>query len=324
MKKTLLIAFAVFITSFGFAQQLLVHNSGNNLYIEHKVAPKENFYSVSRLYAVAPKEIAEYNKLDMKHGLTIGQVIRIPLSTTNFSQTTDTGKPVYYEVGAKEGLYRVSLKNNNVLMANLRKWNHLQNDNIKTGEKLIVGFINADASQNAVAVNNASAKTEVPKDVIKKEEKPAEEKKPEPIVEKKMEEKKAEQPKPQPIETKPTQTQPVYAGTYNSNDGGYFKKEFEQQTKAHPVTKDKEATTSIFKTASGWQDGKYYAMINGVEPGSIIKIVNPSNNKVVYAKVLSAISGIRQNQGLDLRISNAAASALEVQDTEKFVVKVNY
>ena len=65
-------------------------------------------------------------------------------------------------------------------------------------------------------------------------------------------------------------------------------------------------------------------MINGVEPGSIIKIVNPSNNKVVYAKVLSAISGIRQNQGLDLRISNAAASALEVQDTEKFVVKVNY
>jgi hypothetical protein len=36
------------------------------------------------------------------------------------------------------------------------------------------------------------------------------------------------------------------------------------------------------------------------------------------------MSGIRQNAGLELRISNAAASALEVSDVEKFIVRVAY
>ena len=61
-----------------------------------------------------------------------------------------------------------------------------------------------------------------------------------------------------------------------------------------------------------------------MEPGTIVRITNPSNNKAVYAKVLGEMSGIRQNQGYDLRMSNAAASVLEVSDQEKFIVKINY
>ena len=36
------------------------------------------------------------------------------------------------------------------------------------------------------------------------------------------------------------------------------------------------------------------------------------------------MSGIRQNQGLDIRISNAGAAALEITEQDKFIVKVNY
>ena len=90
------------------------------------------------------------------------------------------------------------------------------------------------------------------------------------------------------------------------------------------ANKEETATASIFKTASGWQDTKYYALMDGVEPGTIIRVVNPTNNKAIYAKVLGGMSGIRQNAGLDVRISNAAASVLDITDTEKFVVKVNY
>ena len=61
-----------------------------------------------------------------------------------------------------------------------------------------------------------------------------------------------------------------------------------------------------------------------VEPGTIVKIVNPTNSKSIYAKVLGEMSGIRQNQGYDVRISNAAASALDVADPDKFIVRVNY
>ena len=64
--------------------------------------------------------------------------------------------------------------------------------------------------------------------------------------------------------------------------------------------------------------------MDGVEPGTIVRVINPSNSKAVYAKVLGAMSGISQNKGLDVRISNAAANVLNISDTEKFIVKVNY
>ena len=105
---------------------------------------------------------------------------------------------------------------------------------------------------------------------------------------------------------------------------GYFKTQFDAQSKNNAASKEQTVTAGIFKTASGWQDGKYYALIDNVDPGTIIRVVNPSNNKSVYAKVLGEMSGIRQNQGLEVRISNAAASALEIAEQDKFILKVNH
>lgn len=109
------------------------------------------------------------------------------------------------------------------------------------------------------------------------------------------------------------------------DDGsGYFKNNFYQQIKSSPAKKEQTVTSSIFKTVSGWQDGKYYLLINGVEPGTIVKLTNPSNSKTVFAKVLYAMDKIRENQGVDVRISDAAAATLAVNETDKFILKVNY
>jgi hypothetical protein len=99
---------------------------------------------------------------------------------------------------------------------------------------------------------------------------------------------------------------------------------FEQQVRKSPVSKDETVTAGIFKTASGWQDEKYYMLIDGVSPGTIIKISNPSNTRVIYAKVLGEMNGIRQNEGYNIRISNAAAAKLAITDQEKFIVKITY
>ena len=37
---------------------LLVKSSDNGLYLDHKVAPKESYYSLGRLYNLHPKTIA--------------------------------------------------------------------------------------------------------------------------------------------------------------------------------------------------------------------------------------------------------------------------
>lgn len=324
MKKTFLLLLVLCTGFFVFAQnELLVQSNGRGLYLSHTVSPKENFYAIGRLYNVAPKEIAAFNDVDLNHGLAIGQTIKIPLTGSNFNQSANKGRPVYYIVGDKEGLYRVSLKNNKVLMADLRKWNNLGNDNISPGKKLIVGYL-VSAEANAIVQTHPHAEPEKkealepPKKEIAAKKEIKEKKEAAEVVQKKEPEKTPEIPVNKPA------FNPSAEPVVNDGKGGYFKSLFDKQTKVQPLKVDQTVSAGIFKTASGWQDLKYYALIDNVEPGTIIRIVNPTNNKAVYAKVLGEISGIRQNQGYDIRMSNAAASALEVSDTDKFIVKVNY
>ncbi len=320
MKKNLLLAFILLCNTILFAQnQLIVQNSDKGLYLNHKVAPKENFYSIGRLYHISPKDIASFNGVDMNKGLAIGQSLKIPLNAGNFSQSNAKGQPVYYVVEPKEGLYKVSQKNNGVLMVDLRKWNKLPKDNVAAGDKLIVGFL------VAADVNSSVAQTTEP-EIKQQEKQPVEEKK-EPVVTKQetavviKEEPKKQEPEKR---IDPPASKQVSNVTMTDGAGGYFKSQFDLQIKSQPAKAEQTASAGIFKTSSGWQDAKYYALMDNVEPGTIIKVVNPTNNKAIFAKVLGEMSGIRQNQGYDVRISNAAASALDVSDTDKFIVRVNY
>ena len=323
MIRTFFLALLFTATSnFSIAQtpELIIKNDGNSFYLDHKVAPKENFYSVARLYNAPPKEIAAYNKLDMSKGLSLGQTLRIPLLPANFSQTVNEGTPVYYKVGENEGLVKVSNANNKVLIASLRKWNNLSSDKISAGNKLIVGFL----ISNEMPVVKIAEKEKASSVVVGKTEtiNPPAIKITEEI---KKDDKVAVKPtineqKPIVVEQKPAvaEQKPIYT------EQGYFKSSFDQQIKVHPITKQETVTAGIFKTSSGVKEAKYYALIDGVQSGTIIKIANPSNDKVIYAKVLGEMSGIRQNAGYNIRISNSAASALQITEQDKFVVKVNY
>lgn len=303
----------VFVAQIATAQKadLLVKSSDKGLYLEHKVAPKESFFAVGRLYNAHPNTIAVFNKLDLKKGLVIGQLLRIPLTDTNFTQKGNKGTPVYYKTGEDESLAKVSSANKNVSVDNLRGWNDIP-ANPRAGTKLIVGFL---LSKEMPSITIAEKPKQQEHVVVKEETPPAIIKETQPEVV-----------KPVVIE-EPKKSEPSFAKqeekTPTAGDG-YFKYHFEQQVKKSPVSKDATATSGIFKTTSGWLDNKYYLLMDGVQPGTIIKVSNPSNNKIIYAKVLGEMAGIRQNEGFDIRISSAAASALQITEQDKFIVKVNY
>ncbi|RYY85919.1 MAG: LysM peptidoglycan-binding domain-containing protein [Chitinophagaceae bacterium] len=327
MKKIALLFLSFCLGLAAICQELKVQSNEKGMFVTHTVAPKENFYSVGRMFSIPPKEIAAFNNLDMTHGLTIGQTVQIPLTPTNFSQASNAqGRPVYYVVGEKEGLYRVSLKNGKVLMADLRKWNNLKSDAITTGQKLIVGYLSAtqtisNAGGGAAPVTpvvttppvaTPPAHTNTPDSTSVKP----------PVT---TERPPADSAGARPVQVVPTPapaSQPPRTAT-KDGQGGAFRAQYEQQAKAG-TTRDASVISGIFKTASGWQDMKYYLLVDGAEPGTLVKVTNPANNKVIYAKVLGGMSGIRQNQGFDIRISNAAASVLEIGDTEKFTVRIQY
>ena len=303
--KKLVLSFLFLVVSAHFmcAQKgdLLIKTSDKGLYLEHKVVPKESFYSVGRLYNVSPRSIASFNKLDMNKGLFIDQKIRIPLTDTNFIQLGNSGTPVYYKVKDKDDLGKISSDIKNVPVSNLRLWNNLSGD-IKEDSRLIVGFL-VSKELPSVTIDTKPV-TEEP--IKKPVEKPVDKIEEKPVIR--------------------TEEKPVIIPEVKSMPGeqGYFKESFEQQVRVTPAVKNETVTSGIFKTSSGWQDTKYYLLMDGVQPGAIVRIINPDNNKMVYAKVLGEMSGIRQNEGLNIRISNAAASALQIQEQDKFIVKVNY
>jgi len=313
MKKYFLSLFLFFAaTLFLNAQKndLMVKSGDNGLYLLHKVAPKESFYAIGRLYNVSAKYLASYNKLDMNNGLQIDQKILIPLTDTNFKQTGNSGTPVYYKVDDEKDIAKISAANKNVSLENLKAWNDLWEDKVKKDMKLIIGFLNSKEMPSVTI----KSKSKVEEPVVKTEEMPII---PVANIEKKKPSENEETKKVEPVtkeEIKPT----------TSSSEGYFKNDFEKQIKITAVTKDQTVAAGIFKTTSGWTDAKYYMLMDGVQPGTIIKIINPENNKAVFAKVLGEMAGIRQNEGYNIRISNAAAAALQIQEQDKFIVKVNY
>ena len=314
MKKLLFSIVSLLLVIASVAQkELMVKSSDKGLYLEHKVVAKESFFSIGRKYNLHPKSISSFNTLEMEKGLKIDQKLRIPLLDTNFTQKGNSGTPVYYKTGDNEGLLTVSNKFNKVPMANLRNWNNISGNDVKEDTKLIIGFVKSKELPSVTITTKP-----IQNDPVEKtEEKPVVKTEPEKVVEKPVVKTEPEKVIEKPvIKTEPEKT--------ITSDNGYFKTSFDQQIKNSPLSKNEMVTSGIFKTTSGWQDAKYYLLIDKVAPGTIVKVVNPTNNKAIFAKVLGEMSGIRQNEGLNIRISNAAASALEITDLDKFIVKVNY
>src|SRR5262249_34957648 len=85
----------------------------------------------------------------------------------------------------------------------------------------------------------------------------------------------------------------------------YFAKDFSTEPN-NP--KNIRGDAMSFKTASGWDDKKYYILMSGIPSGKIVKV--SANGKSIYAKVLWLLDNSKINDGLSFRISDAAASAL--------------
>jgi len=99
-------------------------------------------------------------------------------------------------------------------------------------------------------------------------------------------------------------TSPAAAVSTPHFNGGVFKSDFSSGGKSA------NGQAGIFKSTSGWQDGKYYALMNNVAVGTIVKISDATTGKTVYAKILGQLPDMKESAGLTIRVSNAAAAEL--------------
>lgn len=322
MKKLgfILLSFAITLTIAAQSSDLIIHSEGGKLFLNHTVAPKENLYSIGRLYNISPKEIAPLNGLTIASGLEINQLVKIPLSGSNFVQqgtaaADEVFVPLYHVVTEKEGLFRVGQNFNKVSANNLKTWNGLSSESLSNGQQLVVGFLKVKKDQSSLAANGIKkigglVTTSAP--VINKTEN-------NPVAIKPV-----DQPVVKPaVENGDKTTAAVATGTPEGT--GFFKSVYQQQVRNPGALKSEAGSAAVFKSTSGWQDAKFYALMNNITPGTIVQITNSSNHRTIFAKVLGELPPGKENEGLILRISNAAAAELKVTEKEpSFSAEVAY
>ena len=333
--KFLSLLLSLFIGVNLFAQtDLVVKTDGNTGYLTHTVGQKENYYSIGRIYNISPRTYAPYNNLKLETPMSIGQVVHIPLVQQNFT-TESSGNanevfvPLYYAVPEKEGLMKVG-QHFGISADDLKKLNGLKTETVNIGDKLVIGYLKVLKEQSPLAANAKAGKpvvknteTVVKAEPVKKEEKPVvkipEVKKEEKPAVKEPEVKKEEKSAVKQEVPKPVEEKKATVVTKEDSKEGVFRNEYFNQTNNGSNTQSSEAMCGVFKSSSGWSNGKYYALMNGVERGTIVKIM--VNGRAVYAKVLDAVPNIKENNGLNVLISNAAAAKLEVSE-QKFIIGV--
>jgi hypothetical protein len=210
--------------------------------------------------------------------------------------------------------------------------NGLSSDQINAGTNLVIGYLIAAGEPLASLPAPSPAKTTVEttkfgkvaeKELVieEKTKKPA----PPPEV---------AAPSPQPVAKSNQTAAPVklaeeeveaarpVAANPKSNSGqavkpekSYFSSLYEQQSKEGKQQKLENSVYGVFKSTSGWEDGKYYVLMNNVVPGTVVKLVRKATDKVLFAKVLGAVPPGKESEGLSLRMSNAAIAALGLGDT---------
>jgi LysM repeat protein len=318
------------------AQNLVALQEGSKIYLNHTVAAKENWYSIGRMYNISPREIAPFNGTTMDKPLGIGQKLKVPLSSVNLAQSGQPSPdevfvPVYHAVKAQEGLFRIGQNYNKVSVDQLKAWNKLKTDQTPVGTNLIVGYLRvkrdlsplasvgvSNVQNQAVAKTTTMPPTETPKTTPATTNAPAKETPPKNTAVNVPVNKETVPPPPVP-KTEPASSKTV---TGTSVAEGAFGGLFMEQSKGNP-SNSLTGQAASFKSTSGWKDGKYYVLMNKVTPGTIVKITVPSSNKTVYAKVLGEIPTGKENEGLLVRVSNAALAQLMVAEG-RFDIQLQY
>lgn len=314
MKKYSLFILALLGGLVGFTQQkLLIKGKASAMYIEHKVGEKESLSSVGRFYGITASQLARFNGKSPSSLLSKGSVIKVPLKLQDI-ESSNTGTALYHVVGKGDNLFKIAQTYNKVSLTQVRKWNKLSNNAVKNGQQIIVGYLktNADLVAASKTVSQENVVPEKNSETLPVIEKPvANVTEPVKKVEVKTE-------APVLVETK---KETVSTASQQVSDEGFFASSYIQNDLTL-VQKSLSGTASTFKTISGWTDRKYYILINDITPGTIVRIT-ASNNKSICARVLGPLPETKGAEGLLLRMSNSAASVLDMKDTQ-FAVTLAY
>lgn len=314
-------------------------------FLLHKVAPKETWNSISRQYDMAISDLMKANLgvIDLK----IGQIIRIP-ATKSAEEKTEKTEPAetvqenvkyktsnIYTVRASETLFGIS-KKFNCTVDDLKKWNNLESNTVREGQKLLV---NSNPSTSLKQETPVTTKVDEPEFLTEKFKKA-------PPVKETKDKNNA------PVEVKPSESAvvkkdvPEISASKDKNavasNSSEIKKIDTQKSSEDlsenptrtmlPVGRGSAGKTLMQVSESGicsWisdrdiNQNKYYGLHRTAPIGTIIKVTNKMNSKYVFVKVVGVLPDTGDNEKSILKISQASVNKLGALDAH-FQVDLSY
>ena len=291
IRKLQLVALFLTVNFISFGQQT---DGGKNIVV-HTVEKGETVYSIAKLYLLKPDDIQGQNpSIDSTYAIKPGQILRIeiPDDLANQEALSELQKsPIHHVVEDEETLYSIS-KTYGVSINDLQDWNEIEGTNIGLGQQIIVGWKYSNNPTATKPIKPAKAKG-VPS----------------------VEEDSPPTPAAQASRSKPE--------SYFSNN----KQEILQQRfVSDNGTKDAKSQEGVaiwFTTDNKMMSSSYYGLFSDVPVGSIIKVTNLMNNRVVFVKVIGNLPDTAENHGALIKLTPAAKKLLQTSDG-KIRVRINY
>lgn len=287
--------------------------TSKSVYTMHIVKFGETLNKIAKKYNVSIDEILQVNPSLTANSINPEQIIRIPKKNINATTSSLSTKNIQnnkvkdevdavklnkktHEVQQGQTLYSIS-KMYGVTVDELRKWNDLSDNNIKIGSLLIVGNETAQPIKSKPEIQTPAKKVTQPT--------------PEPIVAK-------EQLASDETENTEADTEkPDIQASDNANQ-----KElsliYKQQTTNKQLSAVK-GTGAPMTTTLGAMESVYFAMHKTLPIGTVLKIKNLVNSKIVYAKVIGKLPDTDENKHVIVRYSLGVKKDLQLQNGKCYV-----
>lgn len=296
MKKLLLLfTFLLSVTASIMGQDTLwVKQKEGKPYLLHRVKNGETLFMLAKRYAVPPAVLADLNQVNYQDGLPTGSTFRIPIDNYNFIRIESVikSKPIFFRAGEEDDLRSIS-RMFNVAQSAIQRWNNLVTPDMETGKILQVGWIAFDSTQapfspSTPVVSSAASTVPLPKPGIIK--------------------KTTDTPGNKSIKIPDTDS----ANTPSSFEELYY----QQTTGASIIEESGAAVFYPLKTKAG--PGVFYAFHDTAIRGSILKIMNPANGKIIYAKVIGTLPKLKEYHNAIVGLSSNAINAVGARDQRMF------
>ncbi|WP_207420548.1 septal ring lytic transglycosylase RlpA family protein [Desertivirga brevis] len=284
-----------------------VENNNGQQVIIHKVAAKETYYSIGRLYNVPPKEIISYNN---NVSLGIGTVLKVPTQRAFGATTTKAAKPVEkkqakiepakaplatsvpaaasseiieYKVGPKETLFAIARKFGTTI-GEIKQLNNLSGYSLSVGQVLKIKQSSTTDQTVATTANSETSPSAKPGTRHTTEETESDMEIPEATA-------------------KPEKTR--------------------GKTGRLGVTERNERGVAVWFEDEALDSTKMLALHHSAPVGTIIKITNPMTDRTTFVKVVGKFTENETTRDAIIVLTKATADLLGALD-KRFLVSIDY